>query len=103
MWKDLKVKTIQEIINKLKVYTPQLNKEAQTIQAMEECGELIQAIAKELNDKPRDNENVKEEIADVLIMVIQMMFYFSTEKETIKYINKKITKIQNYLEMNKNE
>lgn len=88
----------KKTIKELKKYAPLLDKDKQVIQAMEECGELIQALAKEKNDKPRDPENIKEEIGDVLIMTIQMMVYFSTEEETMEYIDKKMSRIKAYLE-----
>lgn len=88
----------KKIIEELKEYVPLLDKDKQVVQAMEECGELIQALAKEINDKPRDKNNIKEEIADVMIMVTQMMIYFSNENEIKWYMEHKLQRIKDYLE-----
>lgn len=57
----------------IKHYTPA----RQIVQAMEELGELQQALARHLNC--RDN-NVEEEIADVEIMLTQLMIIFDLKK-----------------------
>lgn len=54
----------------------------QQVVAMEEMGELIQAISKSLRCK---EHNVEEEIADVEIMLLQLKLIFKNEKvEEIK-------------------
>lgn len=54
----------------------------QKVVAMEECGELIQAISKSLRDK---DHNVEEEIADTEIMCMQMRLAYDNKKvEEIK-------------------
>lgn len=58
----------------------------QSRQAMEECGELIQAINKMLrypNDEVKRLELI-EEIADVLIMITQLKIIFDIEQSEIK-------------------
>lgn len=47
----------------------------QIVKCMEECGELIQALARNLN-RERNEENVVEELADVEIMLMQMRIVF---------------------------
>ena len=49
----------------------------QVVQAIEELGELQQALARFLNDRAN---NVEEEIADVEIMIIQLKIIFNLSK-----------------------
>lgn len=58
--------------------------EAQMLMAIEEMGELSQALSRCLNGR---KHNVEEEIADVLLMVGQIEHLF--DKEKIKKIQKK--------------
>lgn len=51
--------------------------EDQTLLAMEECAELIQALSHKLRGR---NHNVEEEIADVEIMLCQMKLLADEEK-----------------------
>lgn len=54
----------------------------QQVVAMEECGELIQAISKSIRGK---EHNIEEEIADVEIMIQQLKMIFDKDKvEKIK-------------------
>lgn len=54
----------------------------QQVVAMEECGELIQAISKSIRGA---EHNVEEEIADVEIMIEQLKLMFDRKKvEAIK-------------------
>ena len=58
----------------------------QSRQAMEECGELIQAINKMLrypDDEVKRLELI-EEMADVLIMIVQLKIIFDIEQSEIK-------------------
>lgn len=57
----------------LETYGPAIQK----VVAMEECGELIQAISKSLRDK---DHNVEEEIADTEIMCMQMRLVYDNKK-----------------------
>lgn len=62
----------------LETYGPAIQK----VVAMEEAGELIQAISKSLRDK---EHNVEEEIADTEIMCMQMrLAYNNTKVDQIK-------------------
>lgn len=47
--------------------------------AVEECAEFIQAVCKCKRSKKGAFENLKEEVADVLIMAEQMRQYIGTE------------------------
>lgn len=57
----------------------------QSRQAMEECGELIQAINKMLRYPDDEIKRLEliEEIADVLIMITQLKIMFSIEKSEL--------------------
>lgn len=49
----------------------------QQVVAMEECGELVQAISKSIRSK---EHNVEEEIADVEIMCTQLRLIYNSSK-----------------------
>jgi NTP pyrophosphatase (non-canonical NTP hydrolase) len=67
--------------------------------AIEEMSELIQAISK---DKRGLNHNAEEEIADVVIMIRQMLFVYD-EKEINKIVEKKLKRLnENLIENNFN-
>lgn len=51
--------------------------------AMEECGELIQCIAKELRGKS-DKTHMEEEIGDVLISISNLIYIFDLDEEKIQ-------------------
>lgn len=57
----------------------------QSRQAMEECGELIQAVNKMLRYPGDEIKRLEliEEIADVLIMITQLKIMFSIEKSEL--------------------
>lgn len=57
----------------------------QSRQAMEECGELIQAVNKMLRYPDDEIKRLEliEEIADVLIMITQLKIMFSIEKSEL--------------------
>ena len=59
----------------LKEIANTFGKEAQTIKAIEELSELIQALSKEINYKG-NSENIAEEMADVQIMLYQLQFFY---------------------------
>ena len=64
-------------------YTP----EQQTIQAIEELGELQTELAKILNGKKKDyfgrlnTQDLKGELADVYIMVMQLLIIYDIDPE----------------------
>lgn len=70
--------TFEDIINHFGV-------NRQSRQAMEECGELIQAINKMLRYPDDEIKRLEliEEIADVLIMITQLKIMFSIEKSEL--------------------
>lgn len=83
---------IREIINHYGI-------EAQARQTMEECAELIKALNKYLcvlgEKRPIGEQtatimSIVEEIADVQIMLYQMIEYFQAEKEVVETIKSKI-------------
>ena len=61
-------------------------KEAQKMKAIEELGELVQAVARDLEGHP-DPENIAEEMADVSIMLDQLQEIYQNA-ETVELIRK---------------
>lgn len=71
----------------MKLIADHYGKEHQTVKAMEELAELIQALAK------GDVENIKEEVADVLVMIGQLQhLYGISEIEISRIMFRKITR-----------
>lgn len=68
-------------------------KDIQIIIAMEECGELIQALSKKLRGQV---DNVEEEIADVQIMLQQLSNVFDSSLID-EWKEKKINRLENRL------
>ena len=69
-----------------------------TLIAMEECGELIQAISKAKRGK-LDKDNLTEEIADVLISIHWLQkIYNITMRDIYKWVDIKEEKILDKLE-----
>lgn len=73
--------------------------EKQSIVAMEEAAEFIQAVSKAVrypNDASRDH--LAEEIAGVLMMIDQLETYYGLRGEIIKHIELQNQKLGTYLE-----
>lgn len=49
---------------------------AQCIKAMEECGEMVHALARKVLDQDPNFDNICEEVADVEILMEQMRVVF---------------------------
>ena len=64
-------------MKKTKAIEDHYGKEHQTIKTMEELAELIQALAK------GDIENIKEEIADVRVMLEQIEYLYGVSDDEI--------------------
>ena len=64
-------------MKKTKAIADHYGKEHQTIKAIEELAELIQALAK------GDIENIKEEIADVRVMLEQIEYLYGISDDEI--------------------
>ena len=64
-------------MKKIKAIANYYGKEHQTIKAIEELAELIQALAK------GDIENIKEEIADVRVMLEQLEYLYGISDDEI--------------------
>ena len=67
--------------------------EMQQIVAMEELGELIQEISKQLRGKG-DPEHLAEEIADVRIMLDQLVLMHNLFRKVDEYQDKKIIRLR---------
>ena len=73
----------------------------ETVIAMEECAELIQAISKvrRYGFGGQYKDNLIEELADVNIVIIELMMMFDiSQDEFYNVIDKKIQRIKNRLE-----
>ena len=69
--------------------------EKQTLMLAEEQGELIKAINKKLRFKTRTVDEIREELADVYIMMNQVRWYFGISiKEIAEEMDKKLERIQ---------
>ena len=64
---------------------------AQQIKAIEELSELIQALAKS------DRDNIAEEMADVRIMLEQLMMAFDLHLKVEDWEAKKVARLENNL------
>lgn len=64
----------------MKLIADHYGKEHQTIKAMEELAELIQALAR------GDEANIKEEVADVLVMIGQLQHLYEISEIEISRI-----------------
>ena len=64
-------------MKKTKAIADHYGKKHQTIKAIEELAELIQALAK------GDIENIKEEIADVRVMLEQIEYLYGISEDAI--------------------
>ena len=67
---------------------------SQVDMAIEEMSELIQALSK---SKRGLNHNVAEEIADVMIMLNQMIILFDCKNEVELVMNEKIIRLNNLI------
>ena len=89
------------IENKLRNIADFYGQESQLNQTVEECGELVQAIAKYNRAMGRGYdtsvtreaamENLIEELADVQMMVCQMVYLLHCERTVLDKINAKAT------------
>lgn len=68
--------------------------ESQKLKTVEECSELIQAIENE------DFENIVEEIADVLIMIRQLIYLYEIKENVNEMIKIKIQRTLNRYNIN---
>lgn len=69
---------------------------SQMVKCMEECGELIQALARNLSGEA-NAENVVEELADVEIMLMQMRTVFE-RRETHRVMAQKLARLKMRME-----
>lgn len=67
--------------------------ESQVDKAIEEMSELTKALLKERR-YGGSNVDVCEEIADVFIMILQMMLIFEEKDEVAKYVDYKIKRLE---------
>lgn len=69
--------TEQEIDYAIAIIATHYGKKAQSMQACEECAELIQAVSKAVRSPSLEHvKNLAEEIADVQVMCSQLMWLY---------------------------
>ena len=69
--------------------------EKQTLMLAEEQGELIKAINKRLRGKTHTEDEIREELADVYIVINQVRIYFGiTIRDVAEEMDKKLERIQ---------
>ena len=69
--------------------------EKQTLMLAEEQGELIKAINKKLRFKTHTVDEIREELADVYIVMNQVRIYFGiTLRDVAEEMDKKLERIQ---------
>ena len=71
---------------------------AQIDKAIEEMSELTKALLKDRHGNGNHDTEVAEEIADVLIMVEQLIMIYDNEEEVDKHTNRKISRLINRFE-----
>lgn len=94
-----------KLIADLKRIADHYGKESQLVQLQEECGELWGAIheyVKEGEQEP-DYYHTAEEIADVLIMIYQVMYLLDLEDDVDAQIADKINRQLKRMEDEKSE
>ena len=85
---------------KRRIYSEALNQwglAKQTFMVMEECGELLNVLAKAMRYRATKAEIITE-LADVAIMVEQMAFFYG-EKNFIAEKERKLERLKNRLEI----
>lgn len=87
------------------IYTEAINtygKENQKLIAIEEMSELTKALTKDTRypDNPKIKDNVAEEIADVQIMLFQLIMMFDCENQVNNYIDLKTERLGGRLQNN---
>jgi NTP pyrophosphatase (non-canonical NTP hydrolase) len=60
--------------------------QAQTIQLGEEMGELFTAVSHRLRNRTTSNEHIKEEVADVMFMLRQLIRFFDLDKQEVEEV-----------------
>jgi len=71
---------------------------SQGLVLVEECGELVHAMSRYLNNRTGRLEDVIEECADVAIMIEQMSHTLDFESDLAKAIDKKCARLKERLD-----
>lgn len=101
-WAEFNYKKNNKMSNeeKRRIYNAALNQwglAKQTFMVMEECGELLNVLAKAMRYRATKAEIITE-LADVAIMVEQMAFFYG-EKNFIAEKERKLERLKNRLEI----
>ena len=86
----------------LKTAIKTFGEENQIIVAIEELSELQKALTKYLRGNS-DTKNITEEIADVSIMLGQLILIFRNQKSLVKKMTEKSLRLEHYLRETNNE
>lgn len=88
------------------LYKAKYGNTAQKVKAIEELSELIKALSKDLLKEgiPKENRlNIIDEIADVNIMITQLIIMFDCKKEVLDRIDYKIKRMIERVKPSENE
>jgi NTP pyrophosphatase (non-canonical NTP hydrolase) len=76
------------MLDKIKIIADHYTKEEQSIQSIEEMSELIKELTKNINRGKDNREEIKSEIADVEIMMKQLLFKFGISQEEVDEVKR---------------
>ena len=100
---ELKIMTNREIINTYKQAIALYGEKAQKLMAIEEMSELTKEICKDFRGE-LNRENLIEEMADVLIMLDQMLILYKISGEEVGLMRiKKVERLKERLEKQNDE
>ena len=77
MFEEKYIKIIQDIVNKY-------SKEEQVLQAIEEMSELTKELIKNINRNKQNETEIILEVADVEIMLAQLILIYDTDPEKLQ-------------------
>ena len=95
VWEDKELNYVKTLKKAIDTYSPLM----QAVVAMEEMGELIQQISKELRGKG-DIDHLAEEIADVQIMLDQLCIMHDCSFKVAEIKAAKVARLRDRLEGN---
>ena len=76
------------MLDKIKIIADNYTKEEQSIQAIEEMSELIKELTKNINRGKDNREEIKSEIADVEIMLEQLLMKYEINREEVDEVKR---------------
>lgn len=95
---NIEEKIVNTIIDIVNHYT----KEQQVLQSIEEMSELTKELVKNINRGKDNKEEIKGEIADVMIMLIQLIVIYQLDgTEVVNEMKKKLDRQKERMEWDK--